>query len=359
LSDNVTIKTQAGNKKVATDEIGDVHHQRVKQGFGADGDYQDVHAGAPMPVADGAAATALGTTGVAEATGNGSIIAVLKRLRTLLGGGLPAALTSTGNLKAAVLALPNDRFPEGVLLYDDNFDEGYAGWQDHMSGSTAQGALSLASFPSVTGGKSLKLSTGPRRNASSIPSSNCTAIKRMSLLGDAKVIDFEVWWSYGAFDLSKQIAHIEFSLDYQRWDSSSRGFPTLRFSRFDNTSNLRVNEWRIKKDDGTYVAIPDLASRSDLGENEDKQNMWYTRLRFDLSANGGTGGYVEAQVNDLIVDLSGLGAGRGLNAPQTGGASNSFAGGMNFLVSMANRNNVDGDTGKGWVAIDRARGSIR
>ncbi len=44
-------------------------------------------------------ATALGTAADAEATGNGGAIAVLKRLRTLLAGGLPAALGAGGGLK--------------------------------------------------------------------------------------------------------------------------------------------------------------------------------------------------------------------------------------------------------------------
>lgn len=43
--------------------------------------------------------TALGAPADAEATGNGSIIAILKRVRTLLGGGLPAALGASGGLK--------------------------------------------------------------------------------------------------------------------------------------------------------------------------------------------------------------------------------------------------------------------
>jgi hypothetical protein len=52
--------------------------------------------------------TALGTTADAEAEGNGSIIAVLKRLRTLLSGGLPASLGSGGGVKTDVqtVAMP-------------------------------------------------------------------------------------------------------------------------------------------------------------------------------------------------------------------------------------------------------------
>jgi hypothetical protein len=52
--------------------------------------------------ADGGLAT-IGTTGDAEvAAGNATLIALAKRLRTLLNGGLPAALDASGNLKAAL-----------------------------------------------------------------------------------------------------------------------------------------------------------------------------------------------------------------------------------------------------------------
>jgi len=50
---------------------------------------------------DGAIAT-LGTTTDAEATGNGTLIGIIKRIRTLFGGGLPSALSASGNLKTAI-----------------------------------------------------------------------------------------------------------------------------------------------------------------------------------------------------------------------------------------------------------------
>ncbi|MGF7429579.1 hypothetical protein PQV03_02115 [Thermoanaerobacterium thermosaccharolyticum] len=50
---------------------------------------------------DGAIAT-LGTTTDAEATGNGTLIGIIKRIRTLFGGGLPSTLSSNGNLKTAI-----------------------------------------------------------------------------------------------------------------------------------------------------------------------------------------------------------------------------------------------------------------
>lgn len=50
---------------------------------------------------------ALGATTDAAATGDGTLIAVVKRLRTLLNGGLPTALSAGGGLKVGVVdALP-------------------------------------------------------------------------------------------------------------------------------------------------------------------------------------------------------------------------------------------------------------
>lgn len=54
--------------------------------------------GGAVTVADGAD-VAQGTTTDAAATGNGSVIGILKRLRSLLNGGLPAALGAGGGIK--------------------------------------------------------------------------------------------------------------------------------------------------------------------------------------------------------------------------------------------------------------------
>lgn len=48
------------------------------------------------------AGVGVGAAADAEAAGNGSLIAIAKRLRTMLAGGLPAALTGSGNLKVAI-----------------------------------------------------------------------------------------------------------------------------------------------------------------------------------------------------------------------------------------------------------------
>lgn len=53
----------------------------------------------PVSATDGAQVTVGTTTDAEAAAGNGSLVALLKRLRTLLNGGLPAALGANGGLK--------------------------------------------------------------------------------------------------------------------------------------------------------------------------------------------------------------------------------------------------------------------
>src|SRR6478609_79566 len=94
MADNVEITAGAGTK-IATDEVEEggvkVQVQRVKVQAGADGSATDVSEANPLPIGDAGGSltvdsTALGTTADAEAEGNGSIIAILKRLRKLLEG---------------------------------------------------------------------------------------------------------------------------------------------------------------------------------------------------------------------------------------------------------------------------------
>ena len=50
MADTITINPGAGGPVVATDDIGGVHHQRVKIEFGADGSATDVSSSDPLPV---------------------------------------------------------------------------------------------------------------------------------------------------------------------------------------------------------------------------------------------------------------------------------------------------------------------
>ena len=151
MADNTPIVDASSvTESIATDELATLNGvdvsgvsprikaQRTKIVFGSDGIATDVDATHALPVdasghavpvtdnsgsitvddgglsltvdgtvavtaADGSS-VALGTTTDVEATANGSVIAILKRLRTLLNGGLPAALGANGGVKVEVLS---------------------------------------------------------------------------------------------------------------------------------------------------------------------------------------------------------------------------------------------------------------
>lgn len=148
MADNVPI-TKGSGTEVAADEIGGVYYQRVKIGVGADGTAVDVSEAAPLPVSDAGASltvdsAALGTTAEAEAAGNGGIIGILKKLRTLLAGGLPAALSAGGFLKVAVeAALPTGTNSIGKLK---SIEEGLP------SGTNELGKVKVTELPATPTG---------------------------------------------------------------------------------------------------------------------------------------------------------------------------------------------------------------
>lgn len=98
MADNVEITKGAGTT-VATDEVEiagkKVQVQRIKPVVGVDGAATDVSSSSPMPVTD----AGVGATTDAEATGNGSLIGLLKRLRKLQEGIAHDALDSGGSIK--------------------------------------------------------------------------------------------------------------------------------------------------------------------------------------------------------------------------------------------------------------------
>ena len=101
LTDELTT-VNGGDVSTASPRI---HAQRVKLMVGADGIANDVSSTNPINISasDGQLGGVGTTTDTEVSTGNGSVIAILKRLRTLLAGGLPAALTGSGNLKTAIV----------------------------------------------------------------------------------------------------------------------------------------------------------------------------------------------------------------------------------------------------------------
>jgi hypothetical protein len=145
---------QSADALISTEEIttlngGAVSAQHVQRMLPslrtADGTAVDVTKSAPLPVEDAGGSltvdsSALGTTTDAEATGNGSIIGLLKRLRTLLAGGLPSALTGSGNLKVAVQENSLSA-PLGVRLSDGASAVATTSSELHIRDATARTKL--------------------------------------------------------------------------------------------------------------------------------------------------------------------------------------------------------------------------
>lgn len=247
------------------------------------------------------------------------------------------------------------RWPDTDVLFDDAFDAGFCGWRDHMGGSTPQAALGLTSHPVYSGSYALKLSTSRKR--STVNAAICSAYKNVSRFVDSGKVTYEVMLTVGGADLDEGPTNFALCIDTQLWDNSARGFYNLICRRFGGSTQTRVNEWAIISDDGTQIIFDSLATGAPMpGDNENKMNWGYYRLTIDLSANGGLGGYHEAQIGNRVYDLRSLGAGRGAQSPQTSSSvgAGSFAGGLNFGITMVNRNTVD--VGPDWVVVDRARG---
>jgi hypothetical protein len=116
MADNTVLSAGAGGDTIASDDVAGVKHQRVKVEFGVDGVATDVSASDPLPVTviasalpTGAAtettvaamAGDLGDSADAEAaSGNGSLIAIAKRIRTLLGPWTPSRVISAASTNA-------------------------------------------------------------------------------------------------------------------------------------------------------------------------------------------------------------------------------------------------------------------
>lgn len=94
MADNIQV-TQGTGTTVAADDVGGVLWQRIKIGVGADGSATDVSSANPMPVTN----DAIGTQADAaySGTGNGTLVALLKKLSAQFGAGF----TMSGSVSLA------------------------------------------------------------------------------------------------------------------------------------------------------------------------------------------------------------------------------------------------------------------
>ena len=119
MVDNVELNPGSGGVNLASDEISNVHHQRVKVQIGADGAASDVHSGNPLPISG---------TVTANAGSNLNTSAL--------------ALETGGNLAS----IASGQLPDGHNVTVDNGSGGSAvNIQDGGNSITVDGAVSISS----------------------------------------------------------------------------------------------------------------------------------------------------------------------------------------------------------------------
>lgn len=261
------------------------------------------------------------------------------------------------------IAAPGDlrdrRWPDAEVLFDDDFSAGYEGWRQHQSNPASATDTTIYAPPSRTrlrdydgGGWAMLLGTSDRVSGTTtwIPDGNCGTVKNLSRDINHGKITFQVWMALFGQDANANPGQFYIGFDSQSWDDDHRGFPRLQCNRFTGSPASRTNTWRITNDAGDpiYLAADGTGSSSVPakslrypGDNENKMNRFYAAITYDLdavtNADGKPGGYFSAEVGDQCVDLRPLNAGRGKQSPQM---ISSFAGGLNFIVSVSNRTSV-------------------
>lgn len=227
------------------------------------------------------------------------------------------------------------KFPASDVLFYDNFETGFCGWRDHISGNVAQAPLGLASHPTYSGGFSLAVTTAQTRSGNH--GGSVAAYKNTTRNHDTGVLEFGGWFAFGGITEQASPRSFLIGIDAEKWDASSRFFAKLQLERWIGSGpDVYTPRWVVIDDSGNSVPITNAPV---VGWNENKWNFQYLALRMDLGANGGLGGYLSADIGGVTYDLTGLGAGRGAQSPAA--QSSPFNGGLNFGISMSNRTATD------------------
>jgi len=227
---------------------------------------------------------------------------------------------------------PDRAAQNGQVLFHSTFENGFDGWRDHYNYKTPYPPIGLTSYPVMSGGHALQLSTvdGPITTTGGFTSG--ATFKNLARYYDTGLVSFSGYFAHGSGRGANAWDQWGLSLDTQKWDSSSRAFYKVWCQ--DRTSTT-TPAWYLRGATATDNIVIPFSSTSTSGENENKFNFDYVRLTVDFSANGGLGGYYELQVNKDVFDLRTIFAGTPAEPPQTGGATendrnySSFGGGMN------------------------------
>lgn len=262
-------------------------------------------------------------------------------------------------------------FKPPELIFDDNFDKGFGNWRNHQGGSTIYPPISRTSLRAIDGSsKSLMLSTGPRpqNSTNGATTGSCSTYNNLSRWVNDGLVKYEAWYTIGGLDLAQSPHNLLFAIDTQSWDDTNRAFYRIMCRRWVGGDIAGPNGeptpvWSVLNDKGEHVNVVAQGSTPAPpypGDNENKMNWNYFSMTVDLgykNTDGSLGRYLEMQVGPYTYDLLPLNVGRGKTNPQivSSVGSGSFAGGLNFGISLGNRS-VYKAKGPSWLLLGRARG---
>lgn len=214
----------------------------------------------------------------------------------------------------------------GRVLSYSTFEDGYDGFATLASAGFQRMPISLSTeLAAVHGTTSLKLSTAEKAYAASDITAGAdgdslvaaSAYKRMMSYRETGLISISAFIALrhgGANDFQPVTRNIGIGLDMQKQDNTSRAFPRLFYRGYFAANGSGTARLDIQGNSGLLA----VAGSSNTGPaaNENKGNWAYIRLTFDRDANGGLGGYYEAQINHHVFDLTTFGTERGAQTPQ-------------------------------------------
>lgn len=198
------------------------------------------------------------------------------------------------------------RFPDSRLLFDDDFTQGYCGWQQLVEGVAPRGNIGRVDYPSVKG-KSLALYTEEQADSTNYQLGSSMAIKRfMPVEGGKGIYRFVFWLGWEAYHGENRMRCIDIGLD-QCYANSERFFPKFRFLNYDESAEggggapdtgVRAQRWQMWSGEGaspTLVDVPNQPAFAPNGGvavpatgvgipwpfNENKRNLTFIGVEFD------------------------------------------------------------------------------
>ena len=226
----------------------------------------------------------------------------------------------------------------GYVLSDDKFDNGPQGWGQLIDATSPRGPISLDTYGAI-GKYALTVQTENQAETSSAGWSTAMALKRLTRWkGDGRYM-MEVWWGWASQSDKTRPRAFEFGIDTEGADNTSRRFYKFRWLNYDEANSARVTKWQMQTSSEDTPAFTDVPGGvMDLPYNENKRNLVYTAMVFDL----GSGVYDGLQVNEYL-KLGSL-----ANSPDTSLRAYSvqtstladYVHGMNLCCVIRNRTNA-------------------